>query len=67
MKKKKIVKILFRQIKKQKMRKRRFSKRNIFKVLKQVHSDIGISKKAMNIMNSFVSDIFERIAREEAH
>jgi histone H2B len=36
----------------------------IFKVLKQVHSDIGISKKAMDIMNSFVADIFARIARE---
>lgn len=36
----------------------------IYKVLKQVHSDVGISKKAMNIMNSFVYDIFERIALE---
>eukprot|EP01126_Amoeba_proteus_P058715 TRINITY_DN760_c0_g1_i1.p1 TRINITY_DN760_c0_g1~~TRINITY_DN760_c0_g1_i1.p1 ORF type:complete len:129 (-),score=25.68 TRINITY_DN760_c0_g1_i1:89-475(-) len=36
----------------------------IYKVLKQVHPDTGISNKAMNIMNSFVSDIFERIATE---
>eukprot|EP01130_Rhizamoeba_saxonica_P008573 TRINITY_DN346_c0_g1_i1.p1 TRINITY_DN346_c0_g1~~TRINITY_DN346_c0_g1_i1.p1 ORF type:complete len:117 (-),score=26.62 TRINITY_DN346_c0_g1_i1:75-425(-) len=36
----------------------------IYKVLKQVHPDTGISKKAMAIMNSFVSDIFERIATE---
>eukprot|EP01127_Copromyxa_protea_P012901 TRINITY_DN33_c1_g1_i1.p2 TRINITY_DN33_c1_g1~~TRINITY_DN33_c1_g1_i1.p2 ORF type:complete len:129 (+),score=41.49 TRINITY_DN33_c1_g1_i1:54-440(+) len=36
----------------------------IFKVLKQVHPDTGISNKAMAIMNSFVSDIFERIATE---
>jgi histone H2B len=36
----------------------------IFKVLKQVHSDTGISSKAMSIMNSFVNDIFERIAAE---
>ena len=36
----------------------------IFKVLKQVHPDIGISNKAMLVMNSFVTDIFERIARE---
>ncbi len=36
----------------------------IYKVLKQVHNDVGISKKAMNIMNSFVYDIFERIALE---
>jgi histone H2B len=36
----------------------------IFKVLKQVHPDTGISNKAMNIMNSFVGDIFERVASE---
>lgn len=36
----------------------------IFKVLKQVHPDTGISSKAMSIMNSFVNDIFERIASE---
>lgn len=36
----------------------------IYKVLKQVHPDTGISTKAMNIMNSFVNDIFERIAIE---
>jgi histone H2B len=38
----------------------------IFKVLRQVHPDIGISNKAMLVMNSFVQDIFERIAREGA-
>lgn len=36
----------------------------IYKVLKQVHPDTGISSKAMNIMNSFVNDLFERIAAE---
>ncbi|XP_047495918.1 histone H2B-like [Penaeus chinensis] len=36
----------------------------ISKVLKQVHPDTGISSKAMSIMNSFVNDIFERIAAE---
>lgn len=36
----------------------------IYKVLKQVHPDTGISTKAMSIMNSFVNDIFERIAAE---
>ena len=36
----------------------------IYKVLKQVHPDTGISTKAMGIMNSFVNDIFERIAVE---
>ncbi|XP_009705249.1 PREDICTED: histone H2B, gonadal-like, partial [Cariama cristata] len=30
----------------------------IYKVLKQVHPDTGISSKAMSIMNSFVNDIF---------
>jgi len=36
----------------------------IYKVLKQVHPDVGISKKAMNIMNSFINDSFDRIALE---
>ncbi|XP_078283724.1 histone H2B 1/2-like [Rhinoraja longicauda] len=36
----------------------------IYKVMKQVHPDTGISSKAMGIMNSFVNDIFERIASE---
>ena len=35
-----------------------------FLVLKQVHPDTGISNKAMAILNSFVNDIFERIATE---
>jgi hypothetical protein len=34
------------------------------KVLKQVNPDTGISNKAMAILNSFVNDIFERIATE---
>ena len=34
----------------------------MYKVLKQAHLDTGISSKAMGIMNSFVNDIFERIA-----
>ena len=38
----------------------------IYKVLKQVHPDTGVSSKAMSIMNSFVNDIFERIAAEAA-
>ncbi|XP_059810836.1 histone H2B-like [Hypanus sabinus] len=36
----------------------------IYKVMKQVHPDTGISFKAMTVMNSFVNDIFERIAGE---
>ncbi|GMI53090.1 hypothetical protein ScalyP_jg3693 [Parmales sp. scaly parma] len=36
----------------------------IYKVLKQVHPDTGISKKGMSIMNSFINDVFERISSE---
>uniref|UniRef100_UPI00398EFCE7 histone H2B 1.2-like n=1 Tax=Pristiophorus japonicus TaxID=55135 RepID=UPI00398EFCE7 len=37
---------------------------HIYKVMKQVHPDTGISSRAMDIMNSVVNDIFERIAGE---
>ena len=53
-------------------KKKRRSKRKesyaiyIYKVLKQVHPDTGISSKAMGIMNSFVNDVFERIATESS-
>ncbi|XP_043539859.1 histone H2B 1/2-like [Chiloscyllium plagiosum] len=47
--------------KKKRTRKESYS---IYKVMKQVHPDTGISSKAMSIMNSFVNDIFERIAGE---
>ena len=33
-------------------------------MLKQVHPDTGVSSKAMSIMNSFVNDLFVRIAAE---
>ena len=36
----------------------------IYKVLKQVHPETGISKKGISILNSFVNDIFDRIALE---
>ena len=36
----------------------------IYNVLRQVHPDVGVSSKAMSIMNSFVNDIFERITSE---
>jgi histone H3/H4 len=36
----------------------------LFVVLKQVHPDTGISNRAMSILNSFVNDIFERVATE---
>ena len=50
--------------KKKRRRRRESYSIYIYKVLKQVHPDTGISSKAMSIMNSFVNDIFERIASE---
>lgn len=50
--------------KKHKKRRRESYGIYIYKVLKQVHPDTGISGKAMLIMNSFVNDVFERIAAE---
>ncbi len=38
----------------------------IYRVLKQVHPETGVSKRSMNIMNSFISDIFEKIALESS-
>jgi len=38
----------------------------IFKVLKQVHPNMGISSKAMSIMNSFINDLFEKLVAEAA-
>jgi histone H2B len=38
----------------------------IYKVLKEVHPEIGISRKAMNIMNSFMLDSFDQICLEGA-
>ena len=49
--------------KKRKSRKESYSV-YIYRVLKQVHPDTGVSSKAMSIMNSFVNDVFERIAAE---
>lgn len=47
-------------------RKKRFDSYSvyIYRVLKNIHQDVGISKKGMSVMNSFVNDIFERIAVE---
>ncbi|XP_025203913.1 histone H2B-like [Melanaphis sacchari] len=38
----------------------------IYKVLKQVHLDTGVSSKVMSIMNNFINDIFEHIAAESS-
>ena len=50
-------------VKKRRTRKESYG-RFIYRVLKQVHPDVGVSSRAMSIMNSFVNDIFERIAGE---
>jgi len=36
----------------------------IYKILKQVHPDTGISKASMNILDDFIKDILVRILRE---
>ncbi|CAJ0604542.1 unnamed protein product [Cylicocyclus nassatus] len=36
----------------------------IYRVLKQVHPDNGVSSRAISIMDSLVNDVFERIAAE---
>ena len=36
----------------------------IYRVLKQVHPDTGISKRSMSIMNSFINDVFDKICTE---
>jgi histone H2B len=36
----------------------------IYKVLKQVHPEMGVSKQTMKILNSFANDTFEKIALE---
>lgn len=52
-----------KKVKRRRRRRESFSM-YIYKVLKQVHPDTGISSKAMSIMNSFVNDLFEKIAAE---
>jgi len=39
----------------------------IYKVLKQVHLDLGISNQAMGVMNCFVLDMLEKILLEAGH
>lgn len=36
----------------------------VYRLLKQVHPDCGMSNKAVAIMNSLVNDMFERLAGE---
>lgn len=41
-------------------------KRYVYRVMKQVHPEMGISSKAMTIINNLMSDMFERLAEEAA-
>ncbi|KAK9280221.1 hypothetical protein L1049_013908 [Liquidambar formosana] len=41
-------------------------KRYVYMVLKQVHPEMGISSKAMTVLNNFMNDMFERLADEAA-
>lgn len=52
--------------KKRKTKRPQTYKTFIYKVLKQVHPQAGISSKAMNIMDCFIKDIFERLAAESS-
>ncbi|RTG85885.1 histone H2B [Schistosoma bovis] len=65
---KKASKVKLPKVDKNKKKKRMWRKESyaiyIYKVLRQVHHDTGISSKVMSIMNSFVNNIFERIAAE---
>jgi histone H2B len=36
----------------------------VYKVLKSISSDVGISKKGMAVINSLVADMFEQVALE---
>ena len=38
----------------------------MFKVLKQIHPNTGVSSKAVRIMNSFVNNLFQRIAAKSS-
>lgn len=62
--KKAVTKTQTKGVKKRKKSRKESYSVYVRKVLKQVHPDTGISAKAMGIMNSFLSDILERIAGE---
>jgi histone H2B len=38
----------------------------IYRVLKQVHPETGISKRSMSIMNSLINDVFDKVCIEAA-
>ncbi|KAI4382292.1 hypothetical protein MLD38_008273 [Melastoma candidum] len=41
-------------------------KRYVYRVLKQVHPELGISSAAMEVVNAYMNDMFERLADEAA-
>jgi histone H2B len=53
-------------IKRKKNKKRPQYSTYTYKVLKQVHKDLGMSKKAMLIFDNFIGDILERLAVESS-
>ena len=52
------------QIKRQKKKSFASFSLYIYKVLKSISNDIGISKKGMSVINSLVADMFEQVALE---
>ncbi|KAL8292722.1 hypothetical protein RQP46_001334 [Phenoliferia psychrophenolica] len=52
------------KLKKRKKTRRETYSTYIYKVLKQVHPDVGMSKRAMVILDEFVADVFDRLADE---
>lgn len=52
--------------KKRKKKRHQSFKRYIFKVLKQVHPNTGMSTRAMSVMNSLMFDLHAKISKEAA-
>ena len=52
-----------------KRKKRTFSSYStyIHRVLKTIHPDTKMTMKSMSVMNSFLNDVFERLATEASH
>ncbi|XP_057953704.1 uncharacterized protein LOC131147998 [Malania oleifera] len=44
----------------------RVYKRYVYRVLKQVHPELGVSSKAMMVLSNYMSDMFDRLAGEAA-
>ena len=57
-------KVLGKPDKKRSRKRKEFYGIYIFKVLKQVNPQISVSSKSMGILDSFVNDLFERLAGE---